>query len=86
MDLGTPTGTVVEATDGGQVTFVGISGSLTTGFIVDHSNGYKTYYAHLQGFFVREGDIIAQGDLVGGADSSGYSTGPHLHFEACQNG
>ena len=90
VDLGTLTGTVVEAADGGQVTFAGISGSLTTGYgrlvIVDHGNGYETYYAHLQGFFVREGDIIAQGDPVGRADSSGYSTGPHLHFEVRQNG
>ena len=90
VDLGTPTGTVVEAADGGQVTFAGISGSLTTGYgrlvIVDHGNGYETYYAHLQGFFVREGDIIAQGDPVGRANSSGYSTGPHLHFEVRQNG
>ncbi|MEM9009500.1 MAG: M23 family metallopeptidase [Cyanobacteria bacterium P01_F01_bin.86] len=90
VDLGTPNGTVVEAADGGQVTFAGISGSLTTGYgrlvIVDHGNGYETYYAHLQGFFVREGDIIAQGDPVGRADSSGYSTGPHLHFEVRQNG
>ncbi|MEO0488017.1 MAG: M23 family metallopeptidase [Cyanobacteria bacterium J06659_2] len=89
-DLGTPNGTIIRAADGGQVTFAGVSGSLTTGYgrlvIVDHGNGFETYYAHLQGFFVREGDIIAQGDPVGRADTSGYSTGPHLHFEIRQNG
>lgn len=90
VDLGTPTGTVVQAADGGEVTFADVSGSLTTGYgrlvIVDHGNGYETYYAHLQGFFVQAGDIIAQGDPIGRADSSGYSTGPHLHFEVRQNG
>lgn len=89
-DLGTPNGTIIRAADGGQVTFADISGSLTSGYgrlvIVDHGNGSETYYAHLQGFFVRQGDIIAQGDPVGRANSSGSSTGPHLHFEIRQNG
>ena len=89
-DFGTPTGTIVRAADGGQVTFAGISGSLTSGYgrlvIVDHGNGMETYYAHLQNFFVQQGDIIAQGDPVGRADSTGSSTGPHLHFEIRQNG
>jgi len=89
-DFGTPTGTVIRAADGGQVTFAGISGSLTSGYgklvIVNHGNGLETYYAHLQGFFVQAGDIIAQGDPVGRANSTGWSTGPHLHFEVRQNG
>ncbi|MBF2035374.1 MAG: M23 family metallopeptidase [Leptolyngbyaceae cyanobacterium T60_A2020_046] len=89
-DFGTPTGTIIRAADGGQVTFAGISGSLTSGYgrlvIVNHGNGLETYYAHLQGFFVQAGDIIAQGDPVGRANSSGWSTGPHLHFEVRQNG
>jgi hypothetical protein len=89
-DFGTPTGTIIRAADGGQVTFAGISGSLTSGYgrlvIVNHGNGVESYYAHLQGFFVQAGDILAQGDPVGRANSSGWSTGPHLHFEVRQNG
>jgi len=89
-DFGTPTGTIIRAADGGQVTFAGISGSLTSGYgrlvIVNHGNGLESYYAHLQAFFVQAGDIIAQGDPVGRANSSGWSTGPHLHFEVRQNG
>jgi len=89
-DFGTPTGTIIRAADGGQVTFAGISGSLTSGYgrlvIVNHGNGEESYYAHLQGFFVQAGDIIAQGDPVGRANSTGWSTGPHLHFEVRQNG
>ena len=89
-DFGTPTGTLIRAADGGQVTFAGISGSLTSGYgrlvIVNHGNGLETYYAHLQGFFVQAGDIIAQGDPVGRANSTGWSTGPHLHFEVRQGG
>lgn len=89
-DFGTPTGTIIRATDGGQVTFAGISGSLTSGYgrlvIVNHGGGVESYYAHLQGFFVQAGDIIAQGAPVGRANSTGWSTGPHLHFEVRQNG
>ncbi|MBE9135717.1 M23 family metallopeptidase [Nodosilinea sp. LEGE 07088] len=89
-DFGTPTGTIIRAADGGQVTFAGISGSLTSGYgrlvVVNHGNGVETYYAHLQGFFVQAGDIIAQGEPVGRANSTGWSTGPHLHFEVRQNG
>jgi murein DD-endopeptidase MepM/ murein hydrolase activator NlpD len=89
-DFGTPTGTIIRAVDGGQVTFAGISGSLTSGYgrlvIVNHGNGVETYYAHLQGFFVQATDRIALGDPVGRANSSGWSTGPHLHFEVRQNG
>lgn len=89
-DFGTPTGTLIRAADGGQVTFAGISGSLTSGYgrlvIVNHGNGLETYYAHLQGFFVQAGDIIAQGAPVGRANSTGWSTGPHLHFEVRQGG
>lgn len=63
-DFGTPTGTLIRSADGGQVTFAGISGSLTSGYgrlvIVNHGNGLETYYAHLQGFFVQADDIIAQ--------------------------
>ncbi|WP_242051853.1 M23 family metallopeptidase [Phormidium sp. FACHB-1136] len=89
-DFGTPTGTLIRAADGGQVTFAGISGSLTSGYgrlvILNHGNGLETYYAHLQGFFVQAGDIIAQGAPVGRANSTGWSTGPHLHFEVRQGG
>lgn len=89
-DWGTPAGTIIRASAGGQVTFARISGSLTSGYgrlvIIDHGNGYKTYYAHLQGFFVREGDLVEQGKPVGRADSTGLSTGHHLHFEIRQNG
>ena len=58
-DLGTPNGTIIRAADGGQVTFAGVSGSLTSGYgrlvIIDHGNGSETYYAHLQGFFCPTG-------------------------------
>jgi len=89
-DFGTPTGTLIRSADGGQVTFAGISGSLTSGYgrlvIVNHGHGLETYYAHLQGFFVQAGDIIAQGDPLGRANSTGWSMGPHLHFEVRQGG
>ena len=90
IDLGAPTGTPVRAADGGTVVFVGVSGSMTSGYgqmvIIEHGNGHTTRYAHLSGFDVKEGDQIARGDQLGRVGSTGGSTGPHLHFEVRRNG
>jgi murein DD-endopeptidase MepM/ murein hydrolase activator NlpD len=90
IDLGVPTGTPVQAADGGTVTFAGVSGSMTSGYgqlvIVDHGNGRETWYAHLDNMNVKEGQQLAQGDVLGQVGSTGGSTGPHLHFEVRENG
>ncbi|MGP1385727.1 MAG: M23 family metallopeptidase [Thainema sp.] len=90
IDLDTPADTLIRAAAGGQVTFAGVSGSLTTGYgrlvIVDHGQGLATYYAHLQDVLVQAGDLIAPGDPLGHSDSRADSTEPHLHFEVRQNG
>ena len=49
--------------------------------IVDHQNGWRSYYAHFQEISVETGQAVRQGGLLGGAGTTGYSTGPHLHFE-----
>jgi murein DD-endopeptidase MepM/ murein hydrolase activator NlpD len=52
---------------------------------LDHGNGLRTLYAHLNAVLVERGQIVLQGQQVGRAGSSGHSTGPHLHFEVKQD-
>ena len=54
--------------------------------VVDHGCGYTTTYAHLSDVYVYVGQEVAQGESLGAVGSTGYSTGPHLHFEIRLNG
>ncbi len=82
IDIGAWLGSPVVASDSGYVVYAGWDksgyGNLV---IIDHGNGYRTYYAHLSAIYVRVGDSVAQGQQIGAVGSTGHSTGPHLHFE-----
>jgi murein DD-endopeptidase MepM/ murein hydrolase activator NlpD len=54
--------------------------------IIGHPSGYETWYGHLAKFSVADGDQVKRGDQIGLMGSTGYSTGPHLHFEVRQDG
>ena len=54
--------------------------------IVEHGNGIETLYGHLSSIDVAPGDKVAVGQVLGREGSSGFSTGPHLHFELRVNG
>lgn len=54
--------------------------------IVNHGFGYKTLYAHLSAFKIKQGQKIKRGELIGLVGSTGKSTGPHLHYEVIRNG
>ncbi|HXH98913.1 MAG TPA: M23 family metallopeptidase, partial [Sphingobacteriaceae bacterium] len=75
----------VRAAAAGQVTFAGISGSLTTGYgrlvIITHSDGTRTYYGHNSSLLVTSGQEVPQGHVVAKEGSTGGSTGDHIHFE-----
>ncbi len=48
---------------------------------IDHGNGYRTIYAHMQNYLVKKGESVKRGEIIGQVGSSGRSTGPHLHYE-----
>jgi len=54
--------------------------------VIDHGGGLETRYAHLSSFAIRDGQKVGKGDIVGAAGSTGNSSGPHLHYEARQDG
>jgi murein DD-endopeptidase MepM/ murein hydrolase activator NlpD len=87
VDIGAPTGSAVVATDGGYVSFVGWT-DIGYGYliIVDHANGYSSYYAHLSLMYVMLGQQVERGQVIGAVGSTGNSTGPHLHLEIRYNG
>ena len=82
LDIAAPAGAFVTAADRGEVIRAGWNEQGYGMFVViDHNIDYVTLYSHLQNIVVREGDIVAQGDIIGTVGSTGNSTGPHLHFE-----
>jgi len=86
IDIAVPWGSNVYAADGGVVEFVGWLGGYGKLIIINHQNGYKTYYGHLSRFLVSPGQKVAKGQLIAKSGSTGRSTGPHLHFEVRKNG
>jgi murein DD-endopeptidase MepM/ murein hydrolase activator NlpD len=71
---------IVSIADG-TVAFAEWGGGYGNLVIVEHTGGWSSYYAHLDKFAVKAGQEVRQGELLGGAGTTGYSTGPHLHFE-----
>jgi|SRR5579864_671295 len=81
IDLSAPIGTPAHVTADGVVVFADRSGGYGRLVIVDHGNGFETYYAHLSRFEVVPGQEIRQGELVGAVGATGRVTAPHLHYE-----
>ena len=82
-DYSAKTGTPVMTTASGTVTHASRKGGYGNCVIVKHSNKFSTLYAHLSKFEsgARKGSYVKQGDIIGYVGSTGYSTGPHLHYE-----
>jgi len=86
IDIAVPKGTPNKAADGGVVIFAGWKGNYGKLVIIDHENGYTTYYGHNDTIKVKKGQRVARGDVIGTAGETGRATGPHLHFEVRKNG
>ncbi len=88
IDYRADTGTPVKAAQDGRVieTTGGWAGGFGISVLVDHGGGLTTRYAHLSKTAIGAGQTVAQGQVVGYSGNTGYSTGPHLHFETRSNG
>lgn len=82
IDIAAGSGARIYASDSGVVVFAGSAlGGYGNMVVIDHGNGYQTLYAHMSSVGVSCGQSVLQGQYVGSAGTTGYSTGPHLHFE-----
>ena len=81
IDISAPQGTSVHATADGIILHAGWNGGYGRCVIIDHGNGYQTWYAHLSRIDAIEGQEIRQGETLGAVGTSGRSTGAHLHYE-----
>ena len=81
VDYSAPPGTPVRVVGNGTVQFAGWQNGFGKVVFVSHGNDRTTVYAHLSRIDVRQGQRISQGDRIGAVGSTGWATGPHLHFE-----
>lgn len=81
MDIGASYGASVVASDSGTVCYCGEKGGYGNCVMIDHGNGYYTLYGHLSGYAVSYEQTVTKGQTIGYVGSSGWATGPHLHFE-----
>ncbi len=86
VDMACPTGTPINSAMSGKVVYVGWSNIFGNYVIINHGNGYQTLYGHMSKTLCRTGQSVSQGTRIGLVGSTGYSTGPHLHFTVYKNG
>jgi len=86
IDIAADYGDSVKAADNGSVIHADWLGGYGKVVILDHGNGLQTLYAHNSELLVSEGEVVRKGQVITRAGSTGYSTGPHLHFEVRING
>ena len=85
VDIANKIGTPIYAADAGVIEVIGWGRGYGNQIVIDHGGGKKTRYAHLSKFYVKKGQAIDKGEVIGVMGSTGWSTGPHLHFEVIIN-
>lgn len=86
IDIACSYGTPIYAADGGRVTYSGYKGAMGYVVIIDHNNGYVTYYEHNSSLLVSAGQTVYKGQQIAKAGSSGVASGVHCHFGIQRNG
>ena len=86
VDLRASKGTKIYAANSGTVTTAGYNTAYGYYVVINHGGGVATLYAHMSKMAVKKGQTVSQGTIIGYVGSTGYSTGPHLHFEIIKGG
>ncbi len=86
IDYAASYGTPIRSVGDGTIVMVKYNGSYGNMVSVRHNGTYTTNYAHMSKFAVKYGDRVKQGEVIGYVGSTGFSTGPHVHFEMVKNG
>ena len=86
IDIGAGMGTPIRAAADGTVVLASYDGGYGNLIVIDHGNGIATAYAHQSQLAAGVGQHVSQGQVIGFVGSTGFSTGPHLHFEVRVNG
>jgi murein DD-endopeptidase MepM/ murein hydrolase activator NlpD len=86
LDLAAPIGTPVYAPAAGKVILREHQTQYGNTVVIDHGYGVETVYGHMSKFAAKLGQTLRRGDVIGYVGTSGYSTGPHLHYEVHANG
>jgi murein DD-endopeptidase MepM/ murein hydrolase activator NlpD len=86
VDLGADYGETVRAAAAGTVASADWDGGYGMKVDIDHGNGYHTWYAHLSRIDVKVGQYVRKGENIALVGSTGFSTGPHLHYQVMLNG
>ncbi len=86
VDLGAGEGTPIYATRSGTVTTATYSDVYGNYVTINHGDGYSSLYGHMTHYVVSAGEYVSQGEVIGYVGSTGWSTGPHLHFTIYYNG
>jgi murein DD-endopeptidase MepM/ murein hydrolase activator NlpD len=86
IDLRAKYGDPVYSSAAGKVIFTGVSGGYGNLIQIKHASGYLSYYGHLSKIYVKRGQKVRRGSLIGRVGATGRVTGPHLHFEIHKNG
>jgi len=83
VDFAAPTGTPIRASGDGVIDFIGVQNGYGNVVVLKHWNNYSTAYAHMSRFSsgLRKGAKVSQGEVIGYVGSTGWATGPHLHYE-----
>jgi murein DD-endopeptidase MepM/ murein hydrolase activator NlpD len=86
IDFGATSGTAIRAAADGEVVSAGPRGGYGNATIIDHGGSLATLYAHQSAILVRPGQTVKRGQVIGRVGSTGFATGPHLHFEVRVSG
>lgn len=86
VDLAADYGQAVRAAAAGTVVSATYDGGYGNKIVIDHGNGYSTWYAHLSQMTVSVGEHVYKGEGIGEAGATGFATGPHLHYQVMHDG